>query len=156
MRSRPPTSYAWALHSDLSDVPDDLLSEAALEGLEYAEQLARDAPLRSRQALRNQPALAPLTEAHLAAEEGVPVALIRARIKRARKELFGSLTDSGIYKREQAQRAAATQRKNRPACAHLECPNPLSAQARSNRRYCDLHASPREKVRRHRAARESP
>src|SRR6266542_2921015 len=111
MRSRRSPSYAWALHSELSHVPLYKLSEPALAGLEYAEQLAREAPLRSRQALRNQPALEPLTEAQLAAEEGLPVAVIRARITRARRELFGTLTDSGIYKRELAQRAAATRRK---------------------------------------------
>jgi hypothetical protein len=151
MPSRPRSrSYAWALHSELSDSPN-ALSERAWQGLEYARELARQAPLRSRQALRNQPALEPHGERQLAAQEGISLAVLRTRIARARAELFGSLSDSGIYKRKtrrRLQRARAF--KGRP-CTEPTCQASLPSWARSNRRYCDLHASPRARTQRHRA-----
>src|SRR6266851_1342478 len=127
MRTRRAQSYAWALHSDLGRASPRGLSDSARLGLEYAERLARDASLRSRQALRNQPALDPLTVAQLAEEENVPARVISARISRARKELFGTLTDSGIHKRQQAQRATAARRRQLRVCAHPGCPRPLPA-----------------------------
>jgi hypothetical protein len=152
------TSYAWALHAELGQVSPWALSDSARLGLEYAERLARDAPLRSRQALRNQQSyLQPLTVAELAEEEAVSVGVILARIGRARRQLFGSLTDSAIYKRKRAQEALKARRRapDRP-CAQPDCPQALPVHARSNRRYCDLHASTGEKVRRHRAAAPNP
>ena len=127
------------------------MSEPSWQGLEYARELAQQAPLRSRQGLRNQPALEPRDERQLAAREGISLAVLRTRIARARAELFGSLSDSGIYKRKtrrRLQRARAF--KGRP-CKEPTCQASLPGWARSNRRYCELHASPRARTQRHRA-----
>src|SRR5437588_10499729 len=103
MAKRRSRSYAWALLSELSDHSEPL-SEPARQGLEYATELARQAPLHSRQRLRNQPPLRPLDERQLAAEQNISLAVLRSRIKRARRELFGSLSDSAIYKRKSRRR----------------------------------------------------
>jgi hypothetical protein len=146
-------SYAWALHTHVSTAGPFALSEQAEEGLEYAIELARDAGQRSRQALRNQPPpeLEPLSIEQLAAETGLPAAVIRARVRRARRELFGQLTDSGIYKRLRRQRQLRDRRRKPRSCQQTGCASTLPVAARSNRRYCDEHASPRGRVRRHRA-----
>jgi hypothetical protein len=150
-RAKGSRSYAWALLTHLAERPTYALSDEARQGLEYAAQLARDAPLRSRQALRNQPDLHPLTEAELAAEEGVTIAEIRDRVRRARRELFGRLTDGAISKRQQRERVWTARGKQPRPCAEAGCLEPLPAKARSNRRYCETHASPRARTRRHRS-----
>jgi hypothetical protein len=107
--------------------------------------------LRSRQALRNQPPLEPLDERDLAAQEGISLAVLRTRIARARVELFGSLSDSAIYKRKTRRRLQRARAFKGRACTEPTCQANLPGWARSNRRYCDLHASPRARTQRQRA-----
>jgi hypothetical protein len=143
-----PPSHSWASHADESPTQ---LSATAEDGLEYARDLAYDAEERVRQARRGDPLTPPLTIADLSKRDGISEATIRARIRLARRQLFGELSDSGIRKRLQRQRIAAA-RAPRP-CQQHDCRQPLPQNARSNRRNCNLHASPKERTRRHRKTR---
>ena len=146
--ARPPNSYAWALHTGASPIPLSQLSEEAYRGFEYAEQLANDARIRSEGNLRNHTGLAPLTIAELAADDGITAATARRRITAARRQLFGDLSDSAIYKRLSRERQRRTRRR-RP-CDHPNCDQLLAGNVHANRRYCSKHSAPAERVRRHR------
>ena len=139
-------SYAWSLHLEVANVASTQLSAEAFAGLDYAEQLAEDAPIRSRMNLpRYAPEFAPLTIAELADQFGVSSSTIRRRIARARRELFGEISDAAIYKRLQRARG-----RPRRTCAEPGCAAALAAGAHGNRRYCERHGSPAERIRRHR------
>ncbi len=144
---RQPISYAWALHTDVSVVVPDGLPEDAYRGFEYARELAGAAKARSRQNVVRDPALKPLTIATLAARDGLSASTIRRWIDKARRALFGDLTDAAIHKR--------TQRQHKPArrfrrCEHPRCDKHLAAKAHGNQKYCNDHRTPAERVRRHR------
>src|SRR5689334_19299076 len=94
-------SHAWALLTDASAVPLSELSDQAWEGLGYARRLAEDAKERARQNVRDHEPFPPLTVAELAEAAGKSPATIGRLIARARKELFGDVTDAAIYKRRQ-------------------------------------------------------
>ena len=142
-------SYNWALHLEATDVQLDDLSEAALEGYEYAAELAEDAFERSRDPRRHEQQ-DPLTLTQLAMEEGLEPAQVARLIALARRQLFGTLTDAAIYKRLQRQR----NRKAR-CCADAGCTTRIPVTAPANKTYCDLHASGAERVRRHRQVKTS-
>jgi len=143
------SSYAWSLHFEIANVATTQLSDDALAGVAYAEQLAQDAPIRSRMNLpRYTPEFAPITIAELAGQHGVSASTIRRRIARARRELFGEISDAAIYKR--LQRAQKRPRRPRRTCAEPGCDAALATGAHGNRRYCDRHGSPAERTRRHR------
>jgi hypothetical protein len=144
------TSYAWALHLEVADVPSESLSAQAQEGLSYADGLAEEAQERSQFAMRGKPLRRPLID-EIVEEEYVSITTVRRRIRQARLELFGTLTDSGIYKRLQRRREREQRRQR--WCEQSGCREPLPRQARPNRRYCVRHRAPAARVRRHRRRR---
>lgn len=142
MVARKPRSYAWALHLEASPVDADRLPPTAAEGLDYATELAEDALERSKDP-RRWIQLEPLTVEQLAQEYGLPSAIISQRIALARRRLFGELTDAAIYKRLQRQAG----RVARP-CEEDGCTRTIPVAARSDKRYCTLHGSGKERVKR--------
>ena len=143
-------SYAWALLSEVSAVPESQLSWQAHRGLEYARQLAEDARLRARQNVLREDPFPPLTIADLAQGRGVSAAEARQQIRQARRELFGTISNSAVYKR----RARARQQPRQPRrCAQPGCENELSAPTHASRRYCDEHRTAAARIRRHRQKR---
>lgn len=133
MRKRWRTSYAWALHAHVSPNLRHL-SERARSGLELAEKLAEDALLRAERALRREPYPPPLTLEELAELEQISVTAVEARIRHARRELFGTLSDSTIYYR--LKRKRKLNQKARLACAAHDCGRPLPVDATARRKYC--------------------
>jgi hypothetical protein len=126
-------SYAWALHAELSPHSGEL-SDAADEGLDYARQLADDAVYRRERALLGQ-VLTPLSLAELGERQRLSAQAVAARISQARRQLFGSLSDSGIYYRlaRQSELGARPWRRcEAPGCERL-----LPRAASRARRYCD-------------------
>src|SRR5436189_3461957 len=83
--TRQPISYAWALHTHVSAMPPEGLSDDAYRGFEYARELAGAAKARSRQNVVCDPAFKPLTIAALAARKGVAASTLRRRIDKARR-----------------------------------------------------------------------
>jgi len=144
MARQKPRSYAWARHLEASREDPDWLPPAAAEGLEYATELAEDALKHSHDPrLRSQQE--PLTIEQLAHELGLPTALLARRIALARRLLFGELTDGAIYKR--LQRLPGRQPRR---CRQRGCKETIPAAARSDQRYCTLHGSGKERVKRSR------
>src|SRR2546430_14116326 len=74
-------SYAWALHIDASKLSRSQLSEEAQDGLQYAEELARNAQTRARQNVLGEPSFTTLTINELAELEGVHPSTVRRWIK---------------------------------------------------------------------------
>jgi transposase-like protein len=144
---RQPISYAWALHTDVSAVVPEGLPEDAYRGLEYARELAGAAKARSRQNVVREQIFIPLTIAALAARDGLSASTLRRWIDKARRELFGDLTDAAIYKRTQRQHQSARRFRR---CEHPRCDHHLAAKAHGNQKYCNLHRTAAERVRRHR------
>ena len=143
-------SYNWALHLDATDVQLDDLSEAARDGYEFACALAEDAFDRSRDPRRHEQ-LEPLSVEQLAHWNGLePVQLVRL-IALARRRLFDNLSDGAIYKRLQRQHGRKPRR-----CAQPDCTTKIPVTAPANKRYCDLHATGAERVRRHRQHNTTP
>lgn len=137
-------SYNWALHLDATDVEIHQLTPAALEGYDYAYELAEDAFDRSRDPRRDQQQ-DPLTLQQLADEYDVDPAHLARLIALARRQFFGNLTDAAIYKRLQRQQGRKTRR-----CAAPNCSTTIPVNAPANKKYCDHHATNAERVRRHR------
>jgi len=96
-RKRRPLSYAWARHAEASPHYGQL-SDAAEEGLAYATDLTEDAAFRAERALRGE-LLSPLSLNDLAERNRISVQAVSACIRQARRQLFGGLSDSGIYYR---------------------------------------------------------
>ena len=136
-------SYAWALHTDASEVYESELTEAAEEGLVYATQLAENGRRRAQNP-RQQPAK--LTPEQLAARYHVPVAYLHKRIALARRQLFGTLTDAAI-----AKRAQRLKKQRRRRCQHPDCKERIDAPQHGNRRYCHAHSTGAARAQRHRA-----
>ena len=145
--TRQPISYAWALHTHVSARSPESLSQDAYRGLEYARELAGAAKARSHQNVVRDPAFKPLTIAALAARNGVAASTLRRRIDKARRALFGDITDAAIYKRAQRQHQSARRFRR---CEHTGCTHHLAADAHGNQKYCNQHRTPAERVRRHR------
>jgi hypothetical protein len=139
-------SYSWALHLDASQTDPARLSGEAEEGLEYAAQLANDAKERSQDPTIQQKH-GPLTIEQLADEAGLPVAVLQAQIRLARRKLFGALTDAAIAKRAQRKKDAKAR-----TCAESGCRREIPPAAHGNRRYCPSHATGKARAQRHRAA----
>lgn len=144
-KTRPP-SYAWARRADASHVHLGELSERAWEGYEYALELAEDARARARAVVHHNGPQRPLTVAELAERDGRTPRQVFAMLERARFELFGSLTDSAVYKRAQT-----LERRVRRSCQQPGCPNAVPVSAPGQRRHCDRHATGAARTRRHRA-----
>jgi hypothetical protein len=120
------------------------LTPAELEGLAYAEALAGDHKYCSELPPWRRDEQ-PLTIEQLADERGLPVAVVRGRITRARHIFFGELTDAAIEKRAQRQRP----RKPR-SCEEPGCDAQIPPTAPANRLYCPSHSTSAARVRRHR------
>jgi hypothetical protein len=118
------SSYAWSL---LFRDRFQFESYAALEGFEYAQELAQDARRRRADALV-KPLPSALTVRDLAEREGIAESTVRNRIRQARLELWGTLSDSGIYYRLRRGPLGARD------CEW--CGNPLPAARTTRRRYC--------------------
>jgi hypothetical protein len=146
--ARPRRSYAWALHPEASRLALWQLSDEAQEGLDYARELAEDAELRRKQNIKGGERFAPLTLAELARVRARSPAAINRLIDKARRELFGEIGDSAIYKRLQRQRERPSS-QSRP-CREPGCEAQLPARAHGNAAYCERHARPAARVRRHR------
>jgi hypothetical protein len=136
-------SYAWALHTDASEVYEAELTKAGREGLNYATQLAENGRRRAQNP-RQQPAK--LTPEQLAARYHVPVAHLHKRIALARRQLFGTLTDAAI-----AKRAQRLKKQRRRRCQHPDCNERIDAPQHGNRRYCHTHSTGAARAQRHRA-----
>jgi hypothetical protein len=127
-------SYAWALQFKPNDPELSRLTPKALEGIQYARELAEDARERSLLALQREPLPKPLSVARIAAEDRASPIAIHAAIKQAKLELFGARSERAIYyalRRRERHPDLATRRCSGPACRQLL---PLRATAR--RRYC--------------------
>jgi hypothetical protein len=149
---RRPISYAWARHvRELG--ADRRLSSEGWEGLEYAEQLTEAAAFRAEEALRGGPLPPPMTIEELAAHHAVSPTTVRRRIKQARQEAFGDLSDAGIYYRSRARRRRAGQPVR--VCHEAGCDTPLPRNAPAHRRYCDAHSGGAARTRRHRQSKRS-
>jgi hypothetical protein len=144
-RKKRPPSYAWARHASASPHYRQL-SDRAEEGLGYAIDLTEDAAFRAERALRGE-LLPPLSLRGLAKRERISVQAVSACISQARRQLFGGLSDSGIYYRAARQ----SELSSRPArkCAAPGCERLLPRAASSARSYCDGAC----RVRAHRARR---
>jgi hypothetical protein len=68
-------------------------------------------------------------------------------INHARCELFGNLSDAGIYKRRQRQQTSNSCR----ACQQHGCANKLPQTAPRHRHYCTKHRTAKARKRRSRA-----
>jgi hypothetical protein len=148
--AKQPVSYAWARanHAHVAFVPEQDLRDDAYAGLTYARELADDALLRREQNISDETRFPPLTIRDLAHRDGLSETTIRRQITAARRELFGALTDAGIYKREQRRRNQQTPRT--ASCKEPGCRNPLGRSAHGNRHFCPDHSTPAARVRRHR------
>jgi hypothetical protein len=137
-------SYFWARHADWRAT----LSREAWEGFQYARQLADDAQLRSDNVVAHEPLLPPLTIKDVAEANGVSVRTVNRRIGLARRELYGELSDGGIYYRLRRRRVL----RARPPrhCHEPGCGEELPAGASAARKYCDRHRSTAARVRRYR------
>jgi len=145
MANNAPPSYAWALHTEVANVPPHRLGDNASDGLRYARDLAEAAKQRGHDALQGYKTER-LTLAELARRDGRAASTVHANIRRARQELFGDLSESAIYKRLQRKR-------NRPPlrrCSEPDCTEHLPTKAPRHRRYCNLHRTGTARVRRHR------
>lgn len=123
-------SYAWARHVPLND---PRLSREGREGLEYAQRLAEDALERSLSALEGRP-MPVFTAEELSLSEDASPSTIRRRIGQARRELFGLLSDAGIYYR--LRRARELEARSRRYCEAPGCGEQLPAGATARRRFC--------------------
>jgi hypothetical protein len=86
---------------------EDRLSGEARDGLHYASRLAERDRQRSRAALHGEP-LPPSSIKDLALNEAESAATIRRRIATARQEIWGDLSDAGIYYRVRRSRRAVS------------------------------------------------
>jgi hypothetical protein len=136
------SKYGWALAIPATEIRR--LSSPAQLGLYAAQELAQNAEERRLQGLLNPPARRTLTQ--VACELGSSAVEINNGLKQARLELFGkNLSDSAAYNRINQHR-----RLGNRTCAHYDCATPLPRYAHASRRYCNTHATPAQRVKRHR------
>jgi hypothetical protein len=143
------SSYAQAHPKQAGDwdwLEPPAFTDLGWEGIHYAAELAINALERRQGALdRNIPYR--LTQEDLARNSGESASYVSRAIRQARTEVFGrNLTDSAIDYRRRNQRSATLR-----ACADPHCRTQLSPGAPTHRRYCKLHGTTRERVRRSRA-----
>jgi len=143
--ARQPVSYAWARTASAHG-----LSDQAVLGLVSAQRLAKTARERSR--LARSPGRRPfrLTPADIAIEEDVSETTVRRRIAQARFELWGTLSDSGIYyRRAQATKREECQEREERPCKAPDCTNELPRRATARREYCHARCRRRHHYQRH-------
>ena len=146
-KKRPPPRYSWALSYRRTDPELRHASQEAIQGLEYAQALARNRRDRSANALYGRWALPDkLTIEDLAAQHETTTIKIHTKIKQARIAIFGSdLSQSAIYYRLKHRR----QHRYR-TCAHPDCQQEIPPQEPISRLYCWEHRKPKYRTRRHR------
>src|SRR6266508_182287 len=129
----PRTSYAFFLRVD-NDAATRLSPEAR-QGLWFAQQLAERDRNRSRAALFGDP-LPPAGIEAFAINEAESASTIRRRIKKARKELWGDLSDGGIYYRLRQERRRLAEPTDPGYCEAPRCGKELPAMSTPRRRFC--------------------
>jgi hypothetical protein len=139
------STHAWALLADADAV--QRLSELAAEGLEYARLIADADRLRCEAPIRAEQLLPPMTIGEVAEMSGASSSAMRRRIDLARRELFGTLTMSGIYDRQ--RRARKRQALGDRVCAAADGSNVLPPSATVRREFCHSRCRRREHYRRH-------
>jgi phosphoribosylformylglycinamidine (FGAM) synthase-like enzyme len=109
--------------------------------------LADEAKVRALQSFVRDGIIA-FTDEEVADHFGVTIDVMRRRVNKARRELFGTISDAAIIKRAQRQHA----RKNRTGrnCQEPGCGRRLHPLTHASRRYCDEHRLPAARTRRHR------
>jgi hypothetical protein len=139
--------YGWARAIPATQIRR--LSSPAQLGLYAAQELAQNVEERRLHGLLNPPARRTLTQ--VATDLGSSAVEINNGLKQARLELFGkNLSDSAAYNRINQHR-----RLGNRTCAHNDCSTPLPRYAHANRRYCNTHATPAQRVKRHRENRNA-
>jgi hypothetical protein len=139
--------YGWARAIPATQIRR--LSSPAQLGLYAAQELAQNVEERRLHGLLNPPARRTLTQ--VATDLGSSAVEINNGLKQARLELFGkNLSDSAAYNRINQHR-----RLGNRTCAHNDCTTPLPRYAHANRRYCNTHATPAQRVKRHRENRNA-
>src|SRR5438046_360142 len=133
-------SYAWALK-----VPPDAPSS---EGLAWARRLAKQALKWREEVLGGGPRPYPYTAAELASELEISATTVRQRIRAARTDLFGSLSDSAIYYRLAHAREGG---REEAICAAPDCEKELPPERTSRRAYCHPRCRRRHHYQRHTA-----
>ena len=141
--------YGWALRFKPGHAQVKRLSAAAKSGLGDPQRLARNGRERRERAIHGGALPELLTVDQLASEQGVSPLAMHGRIKQARIELFGSdVSESAIYYR--LARGTKLPWHSPGRCREPGCTTELPKGASRRRRYCDRHATPAARVRRHR------
>jgi hypothetical protein len=139
-----PRQYGWTLA--ITEPEIRRLSPGAEFALRCAQALGRNAQQRR---IGSYQTPSRLTLNQIAAINQSSAIEINNGLKQARLELFGkNLSDSAAYNRIRQQR----QHGNR-TCTHPDCNTPLPTYAHTSRRYCKNHATPTQRVTRHRRSR---
>jgi hypothetical protein len=126
----------WARHVRRSDPRVARLSDAAYVGLQWSATLSQMAAQRSEAMLAREELPPPFTIAELSELEGVSTSTIRRKIALARQELFGALSDGGIYHRVHRDRERLSRARARPSCGAPGCTSVLPLTATKRRRFC--------------------
>jgi hypothetical protein len=126
----------WARHVRASDSRIPGLSDHAYQGFRWASQLSHMAAQRSEAMLARNPLPPRFTIEELAEFENVSASTVRRKIALARQELFGALSDGGIYHRVHRDRKRLARARAGLKCAAPDCTNPLPATATARRKFC--------------------
>jgi hypothetical protein len=111
------------------------LSREARDGFGFAIELAKRDLQRREAALHGDPMPSASLE-EFALNAGCSASTIRRRIATARRELFGDLSDAGIYYRRRRNRSRAAVRQAARFCEAPGCGNPLPETSTVRRKYC--------------------
>jgi hypothetical protein len=115
--------------------------------------LAEEAKRRALQSFVRD-GLVALTDQEVAEDFGKTVEVMRRRANKARRELFGPISDAAIIKR--AQRQHARKKKSFRHCQEPACGKQLGPLTHAGRRYCEEHRLPAARIRRHRRQTAAP
>lgn len=124
-----------AVFLTLDDGTASTLSREGREGFWFARDLARRDRRRREAALHGDP-MPPASLEEFALNAGCSASTIRRRIATARRELFGDLSDAGIYYRRRRDRRRAQTPQATRICEAPGCGKALPATATTRRRYC--------------------
>jgi len=128
----------WALHTSVANRPSWHLGGRLRDAVYWAQELAWNPRL---------------TLGDVASREGLAPATIRSYMRQARRELFGTISDSAIYKRDRRWK----DHKRPDTCAEDGCENPPAPKivredglkAGQWPKYCREHGTPTARRARH-------
>ena len=147
-------SYGWSLSIGLGDPAYKRLSKHGRDGLEWAQQLARNTQARREAPLERDTIPIRLTLAKIARDQGgwITTKEMAGRIEQAKLELFGRrLSERAIYYRMKNRRIHGTPLNNADrVCSEPGCTNALPAGSSPHKTYCATHDTPAARARRHR------